>query len=163
MRFRHVGPQDFALLREWHRRPHVLEWWPEPPTDQDLADYCDSDITRTSRFYIALLDDSPLGFIQSYSPIEGHAEGWWLDEHDPGVRGIDQFLANPEQLNVGLGTRLIRDFVSMLFEDPTITRIQVDPEPRNARAIRCYEKVGFRAVREVITPDGPAVLMYFRR
>jgi RimJ/RimL family protein N-acetyltransferase len=110
LHFRYVGPQDFELLRVWHRRSHVLEWWP--------------------------------------------------DEHDPGVRGIDQFLASPEQLDRGIGTRLIRDFVSMLFEDSRVTRVQVDPEPRNARAIRCYEKVGFRTVREIVTPDGSAVLMY---
>jgi RimJ/RimL family protein N-acetyltransferase len=158
--FRFVVPADLALLREWHRRAHVLEWWPEPPSEQDLKDLCACGADLASRFYIALLAGAPAGFIQSYSPVEGHAEGWWLDEHDPGVRGIDQFLANPEQLNSGLGTQMTQDFVAMLFADPTVTRIQVDPQPHNARAIRCYEKAGFRAAREVVTPDGPAVLMY---
>jgi RimJ/RimL family protein N-acetyltransferase len=65
-----------------------------------------------------------------------------------------------EKLNGGLGTQMIRAFVSMLFEDPAVTRIQVDPEPHNARAIRCYAKVGFRAARDAVTPDGPALLMY---
>ena len=54
----------------------------------------------------------------------------------------------------------------MLFENPQVTRIQTDPDPRNARAIRrngCYEKAGFRAVEEVQTPDGVALLMVCER
>jgi RimJ/RimL family protein N-acetyltransferase len=38
--------------------------------------------------------------------------------------------------------------------------VQADPSPLNARAIRCYETAGFRRVREIVTPDGPAVLMH---
>jgi RimJ/RimL family protein N-acetyltransferase len=49
--------------------------------------------------------------------------------------------------------------VEKLFEDPTTTRVQTDPSPTNPRAIRCYEKAGFRRVGEVNTPDGTALLM----
>ena len=34
-----------------------------------------------------------------------------------------------------------------------------DPDPRNARAIRAYEKAGFHSDRLVATPDGRALLM----
>jgi aminoglycoside 6'-N-acetyltransferase len=34
-----------------------------------------------------------------------------------------------------------------------------DPDPANARALRAYEKAGFRRDREVDTPDGRALLM----
>jgi aminoglycoside 6'-N-acetyltransferase len=34
-----------------------------------------------------------------------------------------------------------------------------DPDPRNARALRAYEKAGFVRDRVVETPDGPALLM----
>ncbi|NEL52379.1 GNAT family N-acetyltransferase, partial [Escherichia coli] len=40
-----------------------------------------------------------------------------------------------------------------------IPRIVTDPSPANARAIRAYEKAGFRRERLVETPDGPALLM----
>ena len=67
-------------------------------------------------------------------------DGWWVHETDPGVRGIDQSLANPSQLGKRLGTKLVRALVEMLFEDPEVTKIQTDPSPKNPRAIRCYEK-----------------------
>jgi len=54
-------------------------------------------------------------------------------------------------------------FVDTIFRDPTVTKIQADPAPDNARAIRCYEKAGFRPLRRVTTPDGPALLMIRQR
>src|SRR5690606_12070893 len=86
-------------------------------------------------------------------------DGWWADETDPGVRGIDQSIADPDLLNKGLGTILVRTLVERLFRDPLVSKIQTDPAPTNLRAIRCYQKAGFRIVRNIVTPDGPAVYM----
>jgi RimJ/RimL family protein N-acetyltransferase len=44
-----------------------------------------------------------------------------------------------------------------------LTRVQTDPDPGNVRAIRCYEDAGLRAVGEVDTPDGRALLMMCTR
>ena len=57
------------------------------------------------------------------------------EETDPGVRGIDQSLANASQLGKGLGTKLVRALVELLFNDPEVTKIQTDPSPSNLRAI----------------------------
>jgi RimJ/RimL family protein N-acetyltransferase len=72
-------------------------------------------------------------------------------------------MANAEQLGRGIGTAMVRAFVERLFADAAVTRVQTDPAPGNGRAIRCYEKAGFRAVGEVDTPDGPALLMVCER
>ncbi len=40
-----------------------------------------------------------------------------------------------------------------------IPRIVTDPDPDNARAVRAYDKAGFRSEHVVDTPDGPALLM----
>ena len=53
------------------------------------------------------------------------------EETDPGVRGIDQSLANASQLGKGLGTKLVRALVELLFNDPEVTKIQTDPSPSN--------------------------------
>jgi hypothetical protein len=34
-----------------------------------------------------------------------------------------------------------------------------DPSPRNADAIGCFRRAGFVPEREVVTPDGPALLL----
>jgi aminoglycoside 6'-N-acetyltransferase-1b len=158
--FRALTPADLPMLHEWLARPHVAEWWsPTPSLAQVEAEFGPLiDDQSTTRAYVVLGDGRPIGYIQSYVAL-GSGDGWWLDECDPGVRGIDQFLANAEDLGRGLGSAMVRAFVEHLFADPAVTRIQTDPSPGNRRAIRCYEKAGFRAVREVDTPDGPALLM----
>jgi RimJ/RimL family protein N-acetyltransferase len=158
--FRPLTPADLSLLHQWLNRPHVAQWWDDRTSlveiEQDFQPLLDN--RSTTRPYIVLGDGVPIGYIQSYVAM-GSGEGWWEDEEDPGVRGIDQFLAHAVQLGQGLGTRMVRAFVQQLFADPSVTRIQTDPSPENRRAIRCYEKAGFRAVREIDTPDGRALLM----
>ena len=108
--------------------------------------------------YIAMLDEDPIAYAQSHVAL-GSGNGWWEDETDPGVRGIDQSLANASQLNRELGTMLVRALTERLFSDAEVTKIQTDPSPYNLRAIRCYEKAGFKSLGNIFTPDGPAVYM----
>ena len=149
------------MLHEWLTRPHVAEWWGGPSSLAELEEEyapLTAEGRSADRAYVVLGDGAPIGFIQSYVAMNS-GDGWWPDERDPGVRGIDQFLANAEQLGRGIGTAMVRAFVQRLFAYPAVTRVQTDPSPRNRRAIRCYEKAGFRAVGEVETPDGRALLM----
>ncbi|MEO5510784.1 MAG: GNAT family N-acetyltransferase [Longimicrobiales bacterium] len=163
--FRPMRLEDLPLMHEWLGRPHIASWWDGLPTlDEVIADYRPV-ISEDGphKCYFAVADGEPIGFIQSYVPALAHAEGWWLDEHDTGVRGIDQFLCDSESLGKGLGTAMVSAFIDYLFEDPAVTRIQTDPSPENARAIRCYEKAGFHATGVIETLDGRALLMYCDR
>lgn len=162
--FTPLATSDIPMLHEWMTRPHWIEWWgPPEPLETIQAEY-EAKIADPARLqpYIAWVDGRPLGFIQSYVAMNCGG-GWWEDETDPGVRGIDQSIADAADLNRGLGTGMVRAFVQLLFADPQVTRIQTDPDPRNERAIRCYEKAGFRPAREVTTPDGLALLMLCER
>ena len=155
--------QDLPMLHDWLNRPHIVEWWggeeERPTLDDVLEHYLPRVLAEESVTpYIAMLGEEPIGYAQSYVAL-GSGDGWWEDETDPGVRGIDQSLANPAKLNIGLGTRLVQALVELLFSDPTVTKIQTDPAPNNHRAIRCYEKAGFVQHKIITTPDGPAVYM----
>ncbi|CAN7320737.1 GNAT family N-acetyltransferase [Polaromonas sp. LjRoot131] len=162
--FRPLKTSDLPLLHSWLSRPHWTEWWGPAPTFAEVQAEYGAWISDPAQVqpHIALLDGEPLGYIQSYVAM-GSGGGWWEAETDPGVRGIDQSIADAAQLGKGLGTAMVKAWVAKLFADPQVTRIQTDPDPRNARAIRCYEKAGFRAVGEVQTPDGTALLMVCER
>lgn len=154
---------DLEMLHEWLNRPHIVEWWggeeARPSLEEVRRDYLPSVLANEAVTpYIAMLGSRPIGYAQSYVPM-GSGAGWWEEETDPGVRGIDQSLANASDLNRGLGTALVRALVGHLFSDPAVTKIQTDPSPRNHRAIRCYEKAGFAQHGIVSTPDGPAMYM----
>ena len=160
--------QDLPLLHEWLQRPHIVEWWGgEAERPKTLAETRARYLPRLLAEervtpYIAMQGDAAIGYAQSYVAL-GSGDGWWEDETDPGVRGIDQSLADPALLGRGLGTQLVRALVERLFADPAVSRIQTDPSPANLRAIRCYEKAGFRRLRTIVTPDGPAAYMVRER
>jgi aminoglycoside 6'-N-acetyltransferase-1b/aminoglycoside 6'-N-acetyltransferase-2 len=154
---------DLPMLHAWLKRPHVMEWWAGEEGTMTLEEIRAFYLPRVMAEeqvtpYVAMLDGRPVGYAQSYVAM-GSGDGWWEGENDPGVRGIDQILAEATDLNRGIGTRLVKALVAQLFRDPAVTRIQTDPDPENHRAIRCYEKAGFRAVRTITTPDGPALYM----
>ena len=80
------------------------------------------------------------------------------EETDPGVRGIDQSLANASQLGKGLGTKLVRALVELLFNDPEVTKIQRTRRRATCERSDATRKRGLRQ-GTVTTPDGPAVYM----
>jgi aminoglycoside 6'-N-acetyltransferase-1b len=155
---------DLPLLAEWLARPHVMEWWRTYPSLEAVREHYLPRVRGESVVtpYLALLQDDAVGYIQSYVAADV-GDDWWPDVHDRSVWGMDQFLADGRRLGQGLGTRMLRAFVDLLFRDPRVKRIQVDPAVDNRRAIRCYEKAGFQAVGPVTTTDGPALLMVVSR
>jgi RimJ/RimL family protein N-acetyltransferase len=152
------------MLHAWLCRPHVSEWWGPCPSRAEVEEtYLPmTDSGSATRGHIAMLRGQPIGFIQSYV-VMGSGDGWWEAQSDPGARGIDPFLANPEQLGLGLGSAMVRAFVESLFVDARVTKVQADPSPDNLRAIRSYLRAGFVPHGEVATPDGPALLMLRQR
>ena len=163
--FRLMTESDLPMLHNWLNRPHIVEWWggEEPSMEAVYEEYLPHLRGKTNVTpYIAMLGALPIGYAQSYVAM-GSGDGWWENETDPGVRGIDQSISEPDLLGRGIGTILVRTLVNQLFQDPSVTKVQTDPSPKNLRAIRCYQKAGFRIVENIITPDGPAVYMVQER
>ena len=159
--FRSMQEEDLPLMLEWLNRPHLQAWWSEG--EKSLDGVRDKYLPRIYQAdaaipFIAFLDGEVFAYIQYYYVAEGPGN-WWPDAPGKNVIGIDQFIADESQTNKGYGTQMIRQFISMLREQMTITEIRVDPRPSNARAIRCYEKVGFQQTGLIQTPDGPAMMM----
>jgi aminoglycoside 6'-N-acetyltransferase len=86
-----------------------------------------------------------------------HAIVWYLLPDGPA--GIDQFIGEAGLLNQGIGTQAIRQFLALLVARHDPPRIVIDPDPRNRRAIRCYEKVGFRYYETLTLDDGSQAYM----
>ena len=90
---------------------------------------------------IVELDGKPIAYLQSYDP---HLEDDHPYQDQPfGTLGIDVSIGVPELVGVGHGSAIVRQFADTLF-DEGCPRVIIDPDPANARAIRAYEKAGFR-------------------
>jgi aminoglycoside 6'-N-acetyltransferase len=145
---------DLPIVRTWLAAPHVREWWGDPGEQFALVS---GDLQQSAlEQYIVMSGDRPFAYLQCYEQEAWPQNG--LGAHPPGTRGIDQFIGEPDMLGCGHGSAFIGEFVDGLLAAST-PRVVTDPDPANARAIRAYEKVGFRRRWELDTPDGRALLM----
>jgi aminoglycoside 6'-N-acetyltransferase len=63
------------------------------------------------------------------------------------VWSVDLFVGDPALWGRGLGTAALRLATGHLFEAEGARGVIITPFVRNDRAVRSYEKVGFRRVR----------------
>ena len=151
--FRPVTRDDLALLRDWRRRPHVIEWWGDPGVEDAEETLADDRVAM----WIVAHDGRPFAYAQDYSPHDwpGHP----FAHLPPGARGIDQYIGEPDMVGRGHGSAFVRAHCDRLFAAGA-PAVGTDPHPDNARAIRAYEKAGFViASAPLDTRWGRAVLM----
>jgi aminoglycoside 6'-N-acetyltransferase len=152
--FRPMTTADLPMVKQWLAAPHVVQWWGNTE-DQFALVSGDLDVEGVDQFIVAA-SDHPFGYVQCYDPALWPDNGF--GPQPPGTRGIDQFIGEPEMVNCGHGSAFVRQFVEgkLAAGAPLVI---TDPDPDNARAIRAYEKAGFRRQRLVDTPNGIALLM----
>ncbi|MFG1309462.1 GNAT family N-acetyltransferase [Xanthobacter tagetidis] len=147
-----MTPQHLPLVASWLAAPHVAAWW----HDAEAFEFVSGDLHHPDMGqFIVSQDGRPFAYLQCYRLGDWHTA---FGPQPEGTRGLDQFIGDPGMLGRGHGPAFMDAFCSGLERAGT-PRIVVDPRPDNARAIRAYEKAGFTPDREIVTPDGPALLM----
>ncbi len=123
---------DASRLAELAAHPEVARWYPDVDEDYLLKKAAGK---PNQGFFAVLHEGEAVGFAQYHeeiAPEYRHA-------------GIDLFLGAPYQ-NRGLGTDTVRTIARHLVHDRGHHRLTIDPVAHNERAIRTYEKIGFRRV-----------------
>ena len=152
--FRSVTVDDLPMLARWLAEPHLAEWWGDP--GESVAEIREAMDSVETEPLIVELGGRPIAYIQSYDP---HLEDGHPYQDQPyGTLGIDVSIGDPALVGVGHGSAIIRQFVDTLFAEGT-PRVVIDPDPANIRAIRAYEKAGFRAFDTRTSVYGPALMM----
>ena len=145
--------EDLPLMKRWLAMPHVTEWWGDAGEQYQLVS---DDLEHPAMDqYIVATDGRPFAYLQCYDLTAWNSG---FGTQPLGARGIDQFIGEPDMIGHGHGSAFIRAFIDGRLA-AGMPRAVTDPDPANARAVRAYEKAGFRRDRMVDTPDGPALLM----
>lgn len=145
--FRKLQTDDITLLHKWCNEPFVKKWYSKGEL-ATLNDISKKYIPRIKgeepiECFIINYENTPVAFIQTYKV-------------DSNVAGIDLFIGNQDFYRKGFGTLMIKKFLrDIVFIRDNIRSCLVDPEPNNIRAIKSYEKVGFRYLKTIQIPSDP--------
>ncbi|WP_188733339.1 GNAT family N-acetyltransferase [Oceanobacillus neutriphilus] len=155
---------DYEVMAQWLSTKEVLEFYGDvnsPFTLQQVKDKYEPRVNGDIPVipYIVELDGSPIGFMQQYILNEEKQEEFGYPTN-LNVFGIDQFIGYPKLFNKGIGTKMIRIFIEYISQHKDVDIIILDPTASNLRAIKTYEKCGFRKVKKI--HDGTSWLMEYK-
>ena len=145
--FRPLAEKDAGLLLIWMSSPHVQPFWTEDgstPEDEveEALNLIGSD---EGAAFIIELNKRPIGYIRSYECGR---------DQPTGAQGVDLFIGDVSLTGEGLGPQILRQFGDILLAKGA-TRLVIDPDSSNDRAISAYRKAGF----EILETRGDVTLM----
>ena len=137
---RRVMNDDVDLLVGWHLDPEVARYW-------DGETFTREEMLRS----LARPDVDPYVVEELGVPV-GCLQAWFADDL-PAEAGLDMFLI-PVARGRGLGPDAARTLADWLLGTGGRRRITADPYRANERAIRAWEKAGFRPLEEREMDEG---------
>lgn len=165
--FRPITPEDVPQIVRWLREKGVTRWWWDiaGKSDAELTDVWTTkalNVEQKEFRYIIIVDGNEIGNIQVTS-LKNYPD-YEAEVDIPNAAGVDLFIGEPEWRDRGIGSVIVRQFVDeIVFAMPGIETCTIDPEPENKRAIRAYEKSGFRHARNYHSPEDNVEVYLMRR
>jgi len=145
---RRLREEDAALLAAWLSDDRVLWYYEGRDRPHDLALIKEHFFTEEPEMTRCLISyqGTPIGYGQYYplNPDEKSEYGYDSSEL---VYGMDQFIGEPDYWDRGIGTKLVMALRNHLLASTPVHKVVMDPQAWNSRAIRCYEKCGFRKIK----------------
>ncbi len=153
-------PADLGLLARWMNDPEVAAFWelagPPERTEGHLRAQLDGD--GRSVPCLGLLDGEPMSYWEVYrADLDPLAAHYPARPHDTGVHLL---LGPAASRGRGLGAVLLAALAErILRRRPHCERVVAEPDVRNRRSVRAFERAGFRTAGELDLPGKRAALM----
>jgi RimJ/RimL family protein N-acetyltransferase len=139
VRLRPMEEHDLPKFVEWLADPEVTQWLAQLATPPSLEEEYDWYDRRRS---------DPESLMWAIETPDGRLVGSTELRLEPARRKAEFgiVIGDKDQWSSGLGTDAVRLITGYAFGELDLNRVELTTAEENARAIRCYEKVGF--VRE---------------
>ncbi|MGP0224352.1 GNAT family N-acetyltransferase [Paenarthrobacter sp. NCHU4564] len=137
-----VPAEDIDLIHEWVGQPRARFWGMlEKSREEVLEIYEFLDSLDTHHAFLVELDGQPLALFQTYEPLHDPvSEAYPAREEDIGMHLL---LAPATRPIPHFTPRLATSLIKYMFSLPGKDRIVVEPDARNAKALRRLEATCF--------------------
>jgi len=142
---------DYSLLEKWLNNPSVLEYYEgcdRPYTRDMVVAKFRPRVLKLSSTVPCIIQrgDAEIGYIQYTRLAQEDKVGFGFDTVEE-IFGMDIFIGETHLWDKGIGSIAVALMLKTLREDQHADRVIIDPHVDNSRAIRCYEKCGFRKLQ----------------
>lgn len=139
--FRAVAPaSDAALIHAWVSEPRARFWGMlEADLEEVEAIYTYIDEQPHLAAWLALVDGTPVGIVQTYDPFVDEIGDFY--DRRAGDIGVHLFLAD-DPARAGHTEVLLTSAMRSLLRDPAIRRIVLEPDLDNASSIELLTRLG---------------------
>lgn len=152
--------QDLDMIRRWLRLPDIEAWWgPVSATEAEVT------IALSSAYSICRIieaNGAPVGYAHA-----ADATIWGADlpqDLAAGTWDLDLFVADEAHRGKGVGQAALALLRDEVFRTTLAGAVCIFASVRNERAVRAYEKAGFRWHRVWNDPySGPSWFMISER
>nr|WP_280648237.1 GNAT family N-acetyltransferase [Brevibacillus sp. 1238] len=147
---RQLVPDDAVHLLKWLSDEQVLAFYEGRDRTHDAAlvqeHFYSTDAENVTRCLVCH-EAVPVGYLQFY-PLDPATKEAYGYAKDTIVYGMDQFIGEPAYWNRGIGADLVQAVIRYVHQLGAAV-VVMDPQEWNKRAIRCYEKCGFRQKKKL--------------
>ncbi|PYE47781.1 acetyltransferase [Paenibacillus barcinonensis] len=142
---------DETTLVKWLSDPEVLQYYEGRDQPHDLERVRENFYNQEDAASRCIVEYSgrPIGYIQFYELEAEERAAYGYGKKDGMIYGTDQFIGEPDCWNKGIGTQLVQSMTSYLVQQKQARKVVMDPQAWNERALSCYEKCGFRRVKQL--------------
>jgi RimJ/RimL family protein N-acetyltransferase len=135
VRLRPITEDDLPDYVRWLNDPQVTQWLLRDP----------GMTLEQEREWFAHISASDYPHVMRAIEVDGrHVGGCGLIVHDAHTANFGIHIGEKSYWGTGCGAAATRDMLRIGFEERGLHRIYLETWTHNTRAIRCYEKCGFR-------------------
>lgn len=139
---------DYKMLYKWCSNPKVYKYFEQRILSyEEIADKYKKRISSDCliKTKIIIYKTIPIGLVQYYE-MNSEDKSYFNLNKDNKVFSIDIFIGEDTYHNLGIGSTIINYISDYLLNDCEI--VALTPERDNVNAIKCYQKCGFKIVKE---------------
>ncbi len=151
---------DWDLIRGWLARPDIQDWWgPLSATEAEV------NMALGSQHALCRIIEAGGQAVGYAHAVDATLWGELLPQDlEPGTWDLDLFIATEEHRGKGVGQAALALLKEEVFASTLAVAVCVFPSVKDERAVRAYEKAGFRWKRIWNDPhSGPSWFMVAER
>jgi len=146
--FRDMNLEDLEMMVAWRNEEDVKKYYGNPSFDYSheyiINKYKPRILKEDKKVPIIIeYEHEPIGYLQFYT-LEKEEILKITNGKSSEVGSFDLFIGSSKHRNKGLGTIITRKLITKFEENRGIHHIVIKVLSNNHRAIKCYEKCGFR-------------------